>query len=174
MPGPGSLRLGFAISLLPPPPHRWQAAVELVSRPIPVCPGIQKTFSAGPRSFNSIEFWFPGARFGRSGVQPVFDSRHGRITAKCFPGRSFVSREPPLPIKPQGSVSNPFRWFTATLKFIAISLRKFFTENRRLQSTQRAQCPTPLLVRGGSHQFISSWPLVPETSGWRRTRSPGA
>ena len=43
----------------------------------------QKTFSAGPRSFNSKELWFPGAIAG-FGVQPVSDSRHGRITCKMF------------------------------------------------------------------------------------------
>jgi len=41
----------------------------------------QKTFSAGPRSFNSKELWFPESRTA-SGVQPVCDSRHGRIACK--------------------------------------------------------------------------------------------
>ena len=43
----------------------------------------QKTFSAGPRSFNSKELWFPGS-IPASGVQPVSDSRHGRITCKAY------------------------------------------------------------------------------------------
>jgi hypothetical protein len=41
----------------------------------------QKTFSAGPRSFNTKELWFPG-NSSASGVQPVCDSRHGRIACK--------------------------------------------------------------------------------------------
>jgi hypothetical protein len=41
----------------------------------------QKTFSAGPRSFSSKELWFP-ERMTASGVQPVCDSRHGRIACK--------------------------------------------------------------------------------------------
>ena len=45
--------------------------------------GIQKTFSAGPRSFNSGELWFPTGK--PAGVQPFSDSRHGRIVCKiCF------------------------------------------------------------------------------------------
>jgi hypothetical protein len=43
----------------------------------------QKTFSAGPRSFNSKELWFPGS-ISASGVQPVSDSRYGRITCKAY------------------------------------------------------------------------------------------
>jgi hypothetical protein len=43
----------------------------------------QKTFSAGPRSFNSKELWFPGS-IPASGGQPVSDSRHGRITCKAY------------------------------------------------------------------------------------------
>ena len=46
-------------------------------------PGIQKTFSAGPCSFNSKELWFPGSG-GAPKVQPVIDSRHGRIACKTF------------------------------------------------------------------------------------------
>ena len=41
----------------------------------------QKTFSAGPCSFNSKELWFPES-IAASGVQPVADSRHGRIACK--------------------------------------------------------------------------------------------
>src|ERR1051325_10053994 len=46
----------------------------------------QKTFSAGPRSFSTKEFWFSKSS-GKAafGVQPIFDSRHGRITGKVFP-----------------------------------------------------------------------------------------
>lgn len=42
----------------------------------------QKTFSAGPRSFNAEEFWFPGS-YDAAQAQPVVDSRHGRITCKA-------------------------------------------------------------------------------------------
>ena len=41
----------------------------------------QKTFSAGPRSFNAQELWF-FANLAAFEVQPVVDSRHGRITCK--------------------------------------------------------------------------------------------
>jgi hypothetical protein len=79
---PGSLRLGFLgqqpFTLRP---RAWQAAVALAWRPIPVPPGIQKTFSAGPCSFSTKELWFP-ASVCAPVVQPVFDSRHGRITCK--------------------------------------------------------------------------------------------
>ena len=42
---------------------------------------VQKTFSAGPRSLNSKELWVSGG-LGASEVQPVSDSRHGRIACK--------------------------------------------------------------------------------------------
>jgi len=42
----------------------------------------QKTFSAGPRSFNAKELWFPGS-IAASRVQPIADSRHGRIACKA-------------------------------------------------------------------------------------------
>jgi hypothetical protein len=44
----------------------------------------QKTFSAGPCSFRSLELWFGRLHFNGTDVQPVFDSRHGRITGKTF------------------------------------------------------------------------------------------
>jgi hypothetical protein len=41
----------------------------------------QKTFSSEPRSFSAKELWFP-ADIAACWIQPVFDSRHGRITCK--------------------------------------------------------------------------------------------
>ena len=52
----------------------------------------QKTFSAGPRSFNCKELWFPGSIFA-SGVQPVSDSRHGRIACKVSLSCTNISRK---------------------------------------------------------------------------------
>lgn len=67
-PGPDSLRLGFlGHQSFTPQPHGWQAAVALASRPIPVHSGIQKTFSAGPRSFSTRELWFPGSALRSQG-----------------------------------------------------------------------------------------------------------
>ena len=51
----------------------------------------QKTFSAGPRSLNTKELWFPGREPVAVGVQPCFDSRHGRITSKVFLGRVILT-----------------------------------------------------------------------------------
>jgi len=60
----------------------------------------QKTFSAGPRSFNSKVLWFPRG-IAASGVQPVSDSRHGRIACKVSLSCMVkISREQPSPIKP--------------------------------------------------------------------------
>ena len=42
--------------------------------------GIQKTFSAGPRSFSFSRY---GSQAIQPCAQPVFDSRHGRITFKA-------------------------------------------------------------------------------------------
>jgi hypothetical protein len=65
-------RVGFGKRVRPPvrrPPRRFRG---------------QKTFSAGPCSFSTGELWFPGRAPRAPKVQPVFDSRHGRITAKAF------------------------------------------------------------------------------------------
>src|SRR5207249_4873023 len=50
---------------------------------------VQKTFSTGPRSFSLKEFWFHQRPSPGVGVQPRFDSRHGRIACKfSFPSSS--------------------------------------------------------------------------------------
>ena len=79
---PGSLRLGF----LGQPFYYhtrpfWQACAFTSAAPIRHRRD-QKTFSAGPRSFNSKELWIPGSSASRG--QPVSDSRHGRIACKVF------------------------------------------------------------------------------------------
>ena len=77
-----SLRLGF-LGHLSYTPEVWLLSNRFRTglRPIPVCPGIQKTFSAGPCSFKAKELWFPG-RVEAPEVQPVIDSRRGRIACK--------------------------------------------------------------------------------------------
>jgi hypothetical protein len=100
----GSVFLVTSLLLLRPP--SWQAAVALASRPIPACSGIQKTFSAGPCSFSTKELWFPGSARGASGVQPVIDSRHGRIACKTLSSPLLKNRELPPPISPVAPVSN--------------------------------------------------------------------
>ena len=63
----------------------------------------QKTFSAGPRSFNTREPWFSDNLSAVRG-QPCSDSRHGRITCKV-PSKSTLKldgKQPP-PIKPKSS-----------------------------------------------------------------------
>jgi hypothetical protein len=79
---PHSLRLGF----LGQPFHNptrwfWQARGSPALRPSRHRRD-QKTFSAGPRSFNAKELWFP-VSIAACGVQPVADSRHGRIACKA-------------------------------------------------------------------------------------------
>ena len=83
-PGPGSLRPGFLghRSFTPAAPF-LASRVRTGSAPKGGYPALQKTFSAGPCSFSSKEFWFPGS-LAASGVQPVLDSRHGRITCKIL------------------------------------------------------------------------------------------
>jgi hypothetical protein len=79
---PGSLRLGFF-------GHRFsisaaasrQAAPTAQTITQPAVWRIPKTFSAGPCSFSSQEFWFAKPRLH---VQPLCDSRHGRIAFKAF------------------------------------------------------------------------------------------
>jgi hypothetical protein len=59
----------------------------------------QKTFSAGPRSFSSKELWFTSS-IPAGCVQPVSDSRHGRIADKASVSctNCKFSREQPSPI----------------------------------------------------------------------------
>ena len=82
----------------------------------------QKTFSAGPRSFSSKEVWVPG---NPSQVQPVSDSRHGRIACKVSlsctllnPKRAATSNQS------TGLLVQPLSWLAAALKiqrcFIAL------------------------------------------------------
>ena len=109
----GSVFLVTSLLLLPP--HTWQAAVVLASRPIPACAGIQKTFSAEPCSFSTKELWFP-SRALRSRVQPVIDSRHGRITCKTL--LLAVSKEQRAAASNQSFGSNVqhLLWLAAALK----------------------------------------------------------
>jgi hypothetical protein len=68
----------------------------------------QKTFSAGPRSFSAKEFWF------RKGstllVQPVADSRYGRIAGKVSGSCSMLNltESRRLQSVPRARCANPF------------------------------------------------------------------
>jgi hypothetical protein len=172
MPGPDSLRLGFL-------GHRsfTTAVASVASRhgtglaPNPGYSRIQKTFSAGPCSFNTRELWFPG-RLVAAGVQPVSDSRHGRIACKVSlsplskrtENRRFQSSlraQGPTPLPVNGGSHN-------------ISLCSLIDKFRRTAAPNQPKGlsrPTPLLVSGSSHKIISSSVPVLETSGRRRNRS---
>ena len=156
----------------------------------------QKTFSAGPRSFNSKELWFLGNRTASQG-QPVSDSRHGRITCKaslsCIKRNRKENRRcqshlralGPTPSPAGGDSQNstrvhhlssklaraaasnqtaglkvqPLYWLAATLRIHCAFIVWVRTdENRRRQSTHRAQGPTPLQAGGGSlNDFCFFW-----------------
>ena len=96
----------------------WRSLAQGQAPPTPnSLPRVQKTFSAGPRSFSFIELWFPGG-IAASGVQPVIDSRHGRITYKVSvsgvnlrckescPGQSVLRAQSPTPLLAQGGPQN--------------------------------------------------------------------
>jgi hypothetical protein len=115
-PAPASLRLGFVGQrLFTPAASVWQAALALALRPIPVLRD-QKTFSAGPCSFNVKELWFPKG-LSVSRVQPVADSRPGRIACKILspPPSSMEARRAAAPNQTRGLVVQPLRWLTAAL-----------------------------------------------------------
>jgi hypothetical protein len=64
----------------------------------PAAGGTRKLSVPGPRSFNSKEMWFP-ERVSALGVQPVVDSRHGRIVRKVsgvHHRKSMGERPPPI------------------------------------------------------------------------------
>jgi hypothetical protein len=94
----------------------WQAALPLAWRPSRHRRD-QKTFSAGPRSFSTKEFWFPGS-ISAPQAQPVVDSRHGRITCET----AFL----PLSKEQRAAPSNqniglkvqPLSWLRAALEII--------------------------------------------------------
>ena len=78
---------------------------------------VQKTFSAGPCSFNSRELWFRKSSSATFTVQPFSDSRHGRITGKL--SRSCVtlnSRKAAVSNQTKGLVVQPLCWLAATLQ----------------------------------------------------------
>ena len=60
-----------------------------------------------------------GVLSGGPDVQPVFDSRHGRITCKTFPLEQIIALGSngarPFPISSEGSKPNPFHWLTVAL-----------------------------------------------------------
>jgi hypothetical protein len=115
---PGSLRLGFLGQ-----PFYYPHALVLASACVhpsgahPESFRGQKTFSAGPRSFNTKELWFPGT-LPSSGVQPVFDSRHGRIACKVY--LSCTQRELQesrrLQSNHRAQIVQPLFWLTAALQ----------------------------------------------------------
>jgi hypothetical protein len=77
---------------------------------------VPKTFSARPCSFSSKGIVVRAGLTELPRVQPVFDSRHGRITCKAFLRLQLFWRgKQPSPISHKGSRSNPSRWLTAAL-----------------------------------------------------------
>ena len=102
-------------------------------RPIPFLAGSRKLSVPGPRSFNTRELWFPGIGCAPE-VQPVADSRHGRIACKAaFPvicqiieSRRFQSV--------LWLISNPVRWLAAALK---ISLFASLVKLRRAAASNQ-------------------------------------
>jgi len=74
------VRFSWSTVLLPHAPAFGQRARASTRRPSRLRRD-QKTFSAGPRSFTVSELWFPGSGT-LTGVQPLVDSRHGRIADK--------------------------------------------------------------------------------------------
>jgi hypothetical protein len=69
---------------------------------------VQKTFSAEPRSFSLQDHWFLGRRTGP--VQPLLDSRRGRIASKVFFTAFFhaAAGERTHPIRDRGCTPTPF------------------------------------------------------------------
>ena len=172
---PGSLRLGFFGQ--PLYYHtRWFWQARSPARRPSRHRRDQKTFSAGPRSFNSKELWFPGS-VTASGVQPVADSRHGRIACKvslsCTKINLKESRR--LQSNHRARLSNPFTGWRRLSKFNSASSFVFRGgESRRLQSSMRALGPTPSLAGGGSLNLCLFRRRVPGTSGSGRSRRAGS
>lgn len=77
----------------------------------------QKTFSPGPCSFNTKELWFRQKRQ----VQPVFDSRHGRITANCLRAALVKFWRTAASNQSIGLLVQPLCWLTAALEIISSS-----------------------------------------------------
>lgn len=119
--------------LLPLPLPLGQAAVALASRPIPVRSGIQKTFSAGPRSFNTKELWFPGSGCA-SRVQPVVDSRHGRIAQICPEQTSLLLGRSAAVSNQSVGFDQPLSWLTAALQIHCFCFPAASSGNIRVRS----------------------------------------
>jgi hypothetical protein len=152
-PGPDSLRLGFLghRSFTPAAPC-WQAAVALASRPIRRNTGSRKPSVPGrvhsiPESCGS-----PGSDCAPK-VQPVSDSRHGRIACKvslspfCKEQRAPASNQTiglgcPTPSLVSGGSQNQ-------CVVILDKLRRAAASNQALGIKR----PTLSLVSGGSHKF---------------------
>lgn len=123
--------------------------------------GIQKTFSAGPRSFNSGELWFPTGKPAR--VQPFCDSRHGRIVCKSVP-------KPFKELKGEPPPSNQTKEFLAQPHYLAWQRLSNSCGVHALAIngeppppiSSSGSWPTPLLAEGGSlNSFVlpgTSWP----------------
>jgi hypothetical protein len=74
----------------------------------------QKTFSAGPCSFR--ELWFPES-IAACRVQPVFDSRHGRIACKVsFSCTAKIGGRAAASNQSGGLLVQPFYWLAAALE----------------------------------------------------------
>ena len=153
---------------------------------------VQKTFSAGPCSFNSVELWVPGLK--GDPVQPQADSRHGRIAFKLsWQPFSSAGKRPP-PIKPQGFSPTPFAsWRPLSLNSFSLTapcsgpgrasggdgLPNHRSRRRRSPRVTDSPRPGPeARPRPPNHGFSfpppKSRPSGPETSAPHRKAFPGS
>ena len=71
----------------------------------------QKTFSAGPRSFNSKELWFPGNSLGLPGANPFLTRGTVESPAKCLELKRTAASNQTV-----GLFVQPLCWLTAALQ----------------------------------------------------------
>src|SRR4051794_16398976 len=139
----------------------------------------QKTFSAGPRSFSARELWFPSS-VAAAEVQPVCDSRHGRIACKASLSCTRINQqgEQPPPISPEGSLSNPFAGWRLLSKFKSSSSLWWLvpeTSGSGHSRTFRPSRARPLwpacTPAPWSRSLCWSWPLCGRTNDGNARRS---
>jgi len=125
-PGPGSFRLGFlghqSFSSAAP---FWQAAESLASRPIPIPSGIQKTFSAGPCSFTTLELWFPGSARRAAGSNLLLT--HDTVESPAKPFLAVAKEQRAAASNHSGgSIVQPVHWLAAALKNQLVFITRCF------------------------------------------------
>ena len=100
----------LCLSCFRPPPPKFKLTSKASARPSRFC-GTRKR--SVPVRVHSVDksCGFVGARCQAAAVQPVFDSRHGRIACKlslAVPLRSKFKGVRPPPISPEGCAPTPF------------------------------------------------------------------